>query len=157
MNGWRSTPTSAPGSQVARRDHDRRGLPSDGCLHANAHALARYAALCQEEGIVPIVEPEVLMDGDQTIERSQEVTEAALRAVFDASCENHRVILEGIVLKPNMVLSGYGCREQASLQEVAEQTVECLRDGGAPGGPRRCLPLGWPERRARHRAVERDD
>jgi fructose-bisphosphate aldolase, class I len=110
------------------------GLPSDGCLHANAHALARYAALCQEEGIVPIVEPEVLMDGDQTIERSQEVTEAALRAVF-AELENQRVILEGIVLKPNMVLSGYGCPEQASLQEVAERTLECLREAVPPAVP----------------------
>jgi fructose-bisphosphate aldolase, class I len=103
------------------------GLPTDGCLHANAHALARYAALCQEAGIVPIVEPEVLMDGDQTIDRSEEVTGAALRTVF-GELEDQRVLLEGIVLKPNMVLSGYQCAEQATVDEVAERTLACLRE-----------------------------
>jgi fructose-bisphosphate aldolase, class I len=110
------------------------GMPTDGCLHANAHALARYAALCQEARIVPIVEPEVLMDGDQTIDRSEEVTAAALEAVF-AELGNQRVTLEGIVLKPNMVLSGYGCPEQASVQEVAERTLRCLREAVPPAVP----------------------
>jgi fructose-bisphosphate aldolase, class I len=102
------------------------GLPTGGCVEANAHALARYAALCQEAGIVPIVEPEVLMDGDHTIDRSEEVTAAALRAVFDQLVEQ-RVLLEGIVLKPNMLLSGYACSEQAGVEEVAERTLACLR------------------------------
>src|ERR687896_235825 len=102
------------------------GLPTRGCVEANAHALARYAALCQEAGIVPIVEPEVLMDGDHTIDRSEEVTAAALRAVFDQLIEQ-RVLLEGIVLKPNMLLSGYACPEQAGVEEVAERTLASLR------------------------------
>ena len=89
--------------------------PTHGCIEANAHALARYAALCQEAGIVPIVEPEVLMDGDHTIDRSEEVTAAVLRAVFDHLVEQ-RVLPEGIVLKPNMLLSGYDCPEQASVE-----------------------------------------
>jgi fructose-bisphosphate aldolase, class I len=110
------------------------GLPTEGCLHANAHALARYAALCQEAGIVPIVEPEVLMEGDQTIERSEEVTGAALKAVF-GELEDQRVHLKGIVLKPNMVLSGYGCAEQAPVQEVAQRTLECLREAVPPEVP----------------------
>ena len=96
------------------------------CLSTNAHALARYAALCQEAGIVPIVEPEVLMDGEHSIERSEEVTGSALRAVF-AELLDQRVRLEGIVLKPNMVLSGSDCRRQASVAEVAERTVALLR------------------------------
>jgi fructose-bisphosphate aldolase, class I len=103
------------------------GLPTEGCLHANAHALARYAALCQEAGIVPIVEPEVLMDGDQTIDRSDQVTRAALHAVL-GELEDQRVSLEAIVLKPNMVLPGYGCPEQADKDEVARRTLSCLRD-----------------------------
>jgi len=110
------------------------GLPTDGCLHANAHALARYAALCQEAGIVPIVEPEVLMDGDQTIDRSEEVTGAALKGVF-GELENQRVLLEGIVLKPNMVLSGYACPEQANIDEAAERTLNCLRTAVPPAVP----------------------
>jgi fructose-bisphosphate aldolase class I len=108
---------------VVRIDSD---LPTRGCLEANSHALARYSALCQEAGIVPIVEPEVLMDGEHAIDRSEEVTAAALRAVFDQLAEQ-RVLLEGIVLKPNMVLSGYDCREQAGVEEVAERTLACLR------------------------------
>jgi fructose-bisphosphate aldolase class I len=103
-----------------------RGLPTRGCLEANAHALARYAALCQEAGIVPIVEPEVLMDGEHTIDRSEEVTAAALRTVFDRLAEQ-RVLLEGIVLKPNMLLSGYDCPQQAGVEEVAERTLACFR------------------------------
>jgi fructose-bisphosphate aldolase class I len=108
---------------VVRIDSD---LPTRGCVEANSHALARYSALCQEAGIVPIVEPEVLMDGDHTIDRSEEVTAAALRAVFDQLIEQ-RVLLEGIVLKPNMLLSGYACPEQAGVEEVAERTLACLR------------------------------
>jgi len=101
-------------------------IPTRTCIEANAEALARYAALCQEAGLVPIVEPEVLMDGAHTIERHFEVTEQTLRSVFDALAE-HRVALEGMLLKPNMVLSGKECREQASVQEVAEATVRCMK------------------------------
>lgn len=100
-------------------------LPSAFCFEANAHALARYAALSQEAGLVPIVEPEVLMDGDHTIERCEEVTETALDTVFFA-LQSHRVSLEGMILKPNMVLSGKACPRQADVQEVAESTVRCL-------------------------------
>jgi fructose-bisphosphate aldolase, class I len=102
------------------------GRPSRYCLSTNAHALARYAALCQEAGIVPIVEPEVLMDGEHSIDRSEEVTGSALRAVF-AELLDQRVLLEAIVLKPNMVLSGYDCPRQASVADVAERTVALLR------------------------------
>jgi fructose-bisphosphate aldolase class I len=103
-----------------------QATPSRYCIAVNAHALARYAALCQEAGIVPIVEPEVLMDGDHTIDRSAQVTEETLRAVF-AELLDHRVRLEGIVLKPNMVLAGYQCPQQPSVQEVAERTLAVLR------------------------------
>lgn len=100
-------------------------LPSRGAVEANAHALARYAALCQEAGLVPVVEPEVLMDGGHTLERCLEVTEDALRNVFtQLNCQ--RVLLEGIILKPNMVLPGLACPEQASTEEVADATVRCL-------------------------------
>ena len=102
------------------------GIPSDYCLSANAHALARYAALCQEAGIVPIVEPEVLMDGGHSIERCEEVTNAALDAVF-AELAAHRVALEGIVLKPNMVISGTEAANRAGPQEVADATLRCLK------------------------------
>lgn len=100
--------------------------PSKLALATNAHGLARYAALCQEAGIVPIVEPEVLMDGDHDIDRCDEVTEATLREVF-AQLALQRVALEGMVLKPNMVLSGSDCPKQASVTEVAHATVRCLR------------------------------
>jgi fructose-bisphosphate aldolase class I len=100
-------------------------MPSRTCLEANAHALARFAALSQEAGLVPIVEPEVLMDGEHTIERHFEVTEAAQRAVFHALSE-HRVRLEAMLLKPNMVLSGKDCPEQAEVTQVAEMTLGCL-------------------------------
>ena len=103
------------------------GIPTNGCIDANAHALARYAALCQEAGIVPIVEPEVLMDADNTIERCYDVTEATLKSVF-AALDNQRVVLEGTVLKPNMVISGLKCPRQAGVAEVAEQTVRCLHN-----------------------------
>jgi fructose-bisphosphate aldolase class I len=101
-------------------------LPSAYCIDVNAHALARYAALCQEAGIVPIVEPEVLMDGDHTIQRSFDVTSAVLDALYEALFLQ-RVRLEGTLLKPNMVMSGYSCSQQASVQEVAEATVRCFR------------------------------
>jgi fructose-bisphosphate aldolase class I len=101
------------------------GIPSTACLVANAEALARYAALCQEASIVPIVEPEVLMDGDHGIERCEEVTDATLETVFDALFR-HRVRLEGMVLKPNMVIAGKKCPKQASAEQVAEATVRCL-------------------------------
>jgi fructose-bisphosphate aldolase class I len=102
------------------------GKPSDTCLRANAEALARYAALCVEEGLVPIVEPEILMDGTHTIERSYGATERTLHTVFDALFA-HRVPLEQTLLKPNMVLSGYECPKQASVREVAERTIHCFQ------------------------------
>jgi len=102
------------------------GIPTRTCIDSNSEALARYAALCQEGDLVPIVEPEVLMDGTHTIERDFEVTEQTLRSVFDSLAE-HRVVLEGILLKPNMVLSGKESPQQASVQEVAEATVRCLK------------------------------
>jgi fructose-bisphosphate aldolase, class I len=103
------------------------GIPSPGCIEANAQALACYAALCQEGGLVPIVEPEVLMDADNTIERCYEVTEATLRRVFAALYEQ-RVVLERLILKTNMVIAGKQCPVQNSVEEVAEQTVRCLRN-----------------------------
>jgi len=105
--------------------HIGNGIPSEYGLSANAHALARYAALCQEAGIVPIVEPEVLMDGDHSIERCEEVTAAALDVVF-AEQRAHNVALEGIVLKPNMVISGTDASSRAGPEEVAEATLRCL-------------------------------
>ncbi len=102
------------------------GFPTFAGIHANAHALARYAALCHEQDIVPIVEPEVLMDGDHDLERCAEVTEAVLRAVFD-ELYLARVQLEGTLLKPNMVISGKKAARQASTEEVAEATVRILR------------------------------
>ncbi len=101
-------------------------LPSSTSIAANAHALARYAAICQEAGLVPIVEPEVLMDGDHTIERCELVTEWTLNAVFEALYMN-RVSLEGSVLKPSMVISGKKCSRQAGVEEVAERTVRILK------------------------------
>jgi fructose-bisphosphate aldolase class I len=103
-----------------------RDIPSATCIAANAHALARYAAICQEAGLVPIVEPEVLMDGDHSIERCQEVTEWTLNAVYDALYMN-RVVLEHSVLKPSMVISGKKCAKQAPVDEVAARTVQTLK------------------------------
>ena len=100
-------------------------LPSARCVKANAHALSRYAALCQEQAIVPIVEPEVLMDGSHSIERCEEVTANVLHAVFNALFDQN-VALEGMLLKPNMVISGIKCERQASVSEVAPATVRCL-------------------------------
>ncbi len=101
------------------------GIPSRGCLEANAHALARYAALCQEAGLVPIVEPEVLMEGSHSLEQCAQATEAALHTVF-SQLYRQRVLLEGMILKPNMVLPGKDCSKQASVEEVADTTVACL-------------------------------
>jgi fructose-bisphosphate aldolase class I len=103
------------------------GIPTQSCLDANAQALARYAALCQEQGIVPIVEPETLMDADNTIERCHEVTEATLRTLF-TTLYQQKVVLEHLILKTNMVISGKKCPVQAGVQEVAGQTVRCLRN-----------------------------
>jgi fructose-bisphosphate aldolase class I len=101
------------------------GIPSRGCIEANAHGLARYAALCQEAGLVPIVEPEVLMEGDHTLAQCFEVTEEVLRTVFNQLC-SQRVMLEGMILKPNMVLPGLACPVQETVDEVADATVQCL-------------------------------
>jgi fructose-bisphosphate aldolase, class I len=103
-----------------------KDIPSEYCIWTNAHALARYAALCQAGGLVPIVEPEVLMDGDHTIERSFHVTSHTLHAVF-TELRDQRVHPEGILLKPNMVLPGYDCPEQVSDEEIARQTIRCFR------------------------------
>lgn len=101
-------------------------LPTAHCVRVNAHALARYAALCQEAGLVPIIEPEVMMEGDHDIERCFEVTEFTLKTVFD-ELQAQRILLEGAVLKPNMVISGLKCRLRAGVEEVAEKTVRCLK------------------------------
>jgi fructose-bisphosphate aldolase class I len=111
------------------------GIPSYTCIKANAHALARYAALCQEQEIVPIVEPEVLMDGDHDIDRCYSATEWALKATFEELYYN-RVALEGIVLKPNMAVPGKKSSRKASIEEVAEKTVRLLKacvPGAVPG------------------------
>ena len=109
-------------------------MPSSYSIDANAHALARYAALCQEQKIVPIVEPEVIMDGSHSIERCFDVTEQVLKTVYE-QLYVHRVNLEGTILKPNMVVSGTECAEQAGVDQVAEMTVTCLR---------RCVPAAVP-------------
>ena len=111
-----------------------QGLPSYACITANAHALARYAALCQENDIVPIVEPEVLMDGDHDIEACENVTEWVLKEVFQ-ELYYARVVLEGTVLKPNMIVSGQECARQANVEEVAERTIKILK---------RCVPSAVP-------------
>jgi fructose-bisphosphate aldolase class I len=110
------------------------GIPSRACLEANGHALSRYAALCQEGGLVPIVEPEVLMDGDHSIERCEKVTEETLHTVFDELFVQG-IALEGMVLKPNMVVPGMKAPRQASVEEVAERTLRVLR---------RCVPPAVP-------------
>jgi fructose-bisphosphate aldolase class I len=101
-------------------------LPSPACIQANAHALARYAALCQEQGLVPIVEAEVLMEGSHTIERCEAVTDAVLHAVF-AALHDQQVCLEGMLLMPNMVISGKTCPTPASIHDVAFTTLRCLQ------------------------------
>ena len=110
------------------------GIPSYTCIKANAHALARYAALCQHEGIVPIVEPEVLMDGDHDVDRCYTVSEWALKATFEELYYN-RVALEGIVLKPNMAIAGKKADKRAPVEEVAEKTVRLLKA---------CVPAAVP-------------
>jgi len=110
------------------------GIPSYECISANAHALARYAALCQDEGIVPIVEPEVLMDGDHDIDRCYKITEWTLKTVFE-QLYYARVALEGMVLKPNMVIAGKKSPKQAGVEEVAEKTVRLLKS---------CVPAAVP-------------
>ena len=102
-------------------------IPTQNCINANAHALARYAALAQEAGIVPIVEPEVIMDGDHDIDRCFEVTSAALIALFNALKEQ-KIMLQGVILKPNMVLSGTTCPTQADDAEIAEKTIRCFKE-----------------------------
>ena len=104
---------------------DEHDVPSAYAIRANAHALARYAALCQEAGLTPIVEPEVLMDGAHDIGRCEVVTSRVLEQVF-AELDAHRVLFEGMLLKPNMVIAGKNCTNQASTQQVAEATVRCL-------------------------------
>lgn len=101
-------------------------IPTDACINANAHALARYALKCQQSGMVPIVEPEVLMDGNHTIETCNKVTHKTLMSVFE-QLEIHNVLLEGIVLKPNMVISAIDCNIQADIEQVAEMTYRCLK------------------------------
>jgi fructose-bisphosphate aldolase class I len=109
-------------------------IPSPYCVDVNMHALARYAALCQEVGIVPIVEPEVLMDGDHTIERCYEVTEYGLKKLY-AELYAQGVQLEGTILKPNMIMPGKKCPDQASVEDVADMTVQCLAN---------CVPSAVP-------------
>jgi len=103
------------------------GIPTEACIVANAHSLARYASLCQEQGIVPIVEPEVLMDGAHSIETCFEVTEKAQKELFK-QLEIQNVLLEGIILKPSMVISGTKNADQASIELVASETVRCLKN-----------------------------
>jgi len=100
-------------------------LPTPGCIAANAQALARYAALCQEAGLVPVIEPEVLMDGDHSLHQCFDVTEESLRAVF-AALYQQNVMLEGMILKPNMILPGLSCEIQESIDEIADATIKCL-------------------------------
>ena len=114
--------------------HIGEGIPSHDAINSNAHALARYAALCQEQDLVPIVEPEVLMDGDHTIERCEAVTTWTLKTVFQ-ELYYAKVQLEGMVLKPNMIVSGTDCATQASDQEIAKRTIRVLKD---------CVPSAVP-------------
>ena len=110
------------------------GIPSRACISANTHALARYAALCQENGIVPIVEPEVIMDGSHTAETCYEVTSSVLSALY-TQLEEQNVYLEGSILKPNMIVSGTECPTQASVHQVAEMTLDCFN---------KCVPQAVP-------------
>lgn len=117
--------------------HVGAGIPTPQAIAGNAHAMARYAAICQEQGVVPIVEPEVLMDGDHTLATSARVTEEVLHAVFHA-LHQQRVALEYMILKPNMVEPGRACAEPATQQQVAQATLICLR---------RTVPTAVPRRR----------
>ena len=131
------------------------GIPSQYCIDVNAHALARYAALCQDAGIVPIVEPEVLMDGDHSIERCFEVTTATLHARVRRSCFAQRVELEGMLLKPNMVLPGYEALGGKASRRARSPsaTVAVLPRDGARRGARHRVPVGRAERRGGDRAT----
>ena len=100
-------------------------IPTDACINANVHALARYAALCQDIGIVPVVEPEVLMDGNHTLQRCYDVTDKVLRALFN-QLYSQKIFLEGMLLKPNMIIAGKDAASQNSIDEVAKATVDCL-------------------------------
>ena len=132
------------------------GLPSATCIEANAHALARYAALAQEAGLTPIVEPEVLMDGDHTLDRCAQVTVAVLRAVYD-QLGRHRVRLEASLLKPNMVLPGEKCPVPASDAEIAEQTIRVMRQAVPAAVPGLGVPFRWSVRPAGDRSPRRPE
>ncbi len=121
------------------------GIPSGGCIDANAHALARYAAICQEAGLVPIVELEVLMDGEHTLERCYEVTEEVLRTVFN-QLNAQRVMLEGMIVKPNMVLPGLSCSKQAAVNDVSRRDGEVSPESGSRCCSRDCVLVGRPIR-----------
>ena len=132
------------------------GIPTRYCIQANAHALARYAALCQEAGLVPIVEPEVLMDGDHTIERCEEVTTEVLSLVY-AELTAHRVALEGTLLKPNMVVSGKGCPAPGGRAAGRRSDGSNLVPRRPAGGSRDRLPLRRPDAAPGHGASERHE
>ena len=132
------------------------GIPSYTCIKANAHALARYAALCQEEQIVPIVEPEVLMDGDHDIDRCYSASEWVLKATFEELYYS-RVALEGMVLKPNMAIPGKKSARKASVEEVAEKTVRLLEGLRPGGGAWDRIPVGRTVRRGGDRASRRHE
>jgi fructose-bisphosphate aldolase class I len=127
-------------------------MPSSACVSANAHALSRYAALCQEQELVPIVEPEVLMDGLHTIERCEEVTGVVLHAVFNALFDQG-VALEGMLLKPNMVVGGKGCTRQPFVEDVA--TAALLAPARARRRAWHCVSFRRPKRTPRYRSSER--
>ena len=129
-------------------------LPTRGCIDANAQALARYAALCQEEGLVPIVEPEVLMDDEHSLEGCQKAT-GTLHAVFNQLYEQ-RVMLEGMILKPNMVLPGLACLDQETVDGVADATVKCLLRV-VPAAVPEFISVRRPIRRTRLRPLERHE
>ena len=131
-------------------------IPSRACLEANAHALARYAALCQEADLVPIVEPEVLMDGEHTLERCREVTEETLHAVFD-ELHTQGVLLEGMLLKPNMILPGLAAADQSNADDIADRHDRLLPAGRAGSGARHRLPLRRPVVGARVGSAQRDE
>ena len=137
-------------------DIDERDIPSRYAIQANAHALARYAALCQEAGLVPIVEPEVLMDGAHDVERCEAVTSQVLQAVF-AELDAHRVLLEGMLLKPNMVIAGMKCARQADAHQVAEATLRCLRRHVPAAVPGIVFLVGRSKRGTSHGSPERDE
>ena len=133
-----------------------KGIPSYNCIKANAHALARYAALCQQAQIVPIVEPEVLMDGDHDIDRCFAVTERVLKTTFNELFDAH-VMLEGMVLKPNMVISGKKAAKRASVEEVAEKTVTVLKVCVPALVRGHRVPVRRPKRRRGHRPSRRHE